>query len=350
MTAFTAGALAQDTPSSVGLYRAQQDVFRAAINTINPSIVRIQTIGGALPVRRSQDGKRAGVLFRQADGPTTGVIWSADGYIITSSFNFLRDPRVITVTLHDGRTLLARLIARDRPARLALLKVEADHPLPVPRIAESDKLRPGQWALAAGHGFGSRNPAMSVGIISALNRKGGLAVQTDAKVSPANYGGPLFDIEGALIGVCVPMGQGEDETAGIEWYDSGISFAVHTNRIRAQFERLKRGEDVQRGLMGVILDNSDSDPRGVPIMAPPVGPAAAAGLQEGDLITTIDGQPTPTYALLKRALSQKAAGDAALIGFLREGRQEETGLTLVRREELNPPAATQPASAPAGQP
>ena len=102
--------------------------------------------------------------------------------------------------------------------------------------------------------------------------------------------------------------------------------------------------------MGVNLDNSDSDPRGVPIIAPPAGPAAAAGLQEGDLITSIDAQPTPTYVLLKRALTQKAAGDTALIGFLRDARQDETALMLVRREELNPSAATQPASIPADQP
>ena len=78
----------------------------------------------------------------------------------------------------------------------------------------------------------------------------------------------------------------------------------------------------------------------------PVGPAAAAGLQKGDLITSIDAGPTPTYVLLKRALTQKSAGDTALIGFLRDGRKEETALTLVRREELNPPAASQPAATP----
>ena len=340
----------QDSLARDGLHRIQQDVFRAALEAISPSIVRIETIGGALPVRRSDDGKRTEIVFRQADGPTTGLVWSEDGYIITSSFNFMRDPRVITVTTHDGRKLLARLVARDRPARLALLKVNSDQPLTAPTLAAMDRLRPGQWSLAAGHGFGGQRPAMSVGIISALNRKSGLAVQTDAKVSPANYGGPLFDVEGALIGVCVPMGLREGETAGIEWYDSGISFAVHVGRIQSQIERMKRGEDVRRGLMGVNLDASDSDARGVPIIADPVGPAETAGLMKGDIIVSIDDDPTPTYAILKRKLMQSAAGDSIVVDFLRDGQAEQTALTLVRREELNPPTSTQPASQPTSQP
>lgn len=340
----------QDSLSRAEIHRIQQDVFRAAIEAIRPSIVRIETIGGALPVRRSDDGKRTETVFRQADGPTTGLVWSEDGYIITSSFNFLRDPRIITVTLHNGRKLLARLVARDRPARLTLLKVNSDQPLTAPTLAAMDRLRPGQWSLAAGHGFGGQRPAMSVGIISALNRKSGLAVQTDAKVSPANYGGPLVDVEGALIGVCVPMGLSEDETAGIDLYDSGISFAVHVGRIQSQIERMKRGEDVRRGLMGVSLDASDSDARGVPIIAPPVGPAETAGLMKGDIIVSIDDDPTSTYAILKRKLMQSAAGDSIVVDFLRDGEVEQTALTLVRREELNPQPSTQPASRPAGPP
>ena len=114
-----------DTPGTVSqarLHEHQQQVFRAALRAVRPSIVRIDTIGGLQPEQRAPvGGRRAGAGFRQADGPTTGLIWSADGYVITSSFNFIRDPSIITVTLHDGRRFVARLIARDRPARLALL-------------------------------------------------------------------------------------------------------------------------------------------------------------------------------------------------------------------------------------
>lgn len=346
---------AAGTVSQARLHEHQQQVFRAALRAVQPSIVRIDTIGGLQPEQRAPvGGRRAGAGFRQADGPTTGLIWSADGYVITSSFNFIRDPSIITVTLHDGRRFVARLIARDRPARLALLKIEAAD-LPVPRLLARDQLRPGQWALAAGCGHGSDTPAVSVGIVSAVDRMSGLAVQTDAKVSPANYGGPLFDLAGRVMGVCVPMGPGEDEIADAQWYDSGIGFAVDAELIGSRIARLKQGRELKRGLMGVSLDTraavvglAPEDPAdqvptdGLRINVEPRGPAAEAGLREDDVITRLDGIPVPRLADLRRVLARKVAGDPLAVTYRRGQRVRTATLTLVSAEAFRRPTATQP--------
>jgi len=304
--------------------------------------------------REPSGGGRPGAGFRQADGPTTGLIWSADGYVITSSFNFIRDPSIIMVTLQDGRRFVAKLMARDRPVRLALLKIEAAD-LPVPRLLSRERLRPGQWALAAGCGHGSDSPAVSVGIVSAVDRMSGLAVQTDAKVSPANYGGPLFDLEGRGIGVCVPMGPGEDEIADAQWYDSGIGFAVDAELIGSRIARLKQGRELKRGLMGVSLDTraavvglTPEDPAdqvptdGLRINVEPRGPAADAGLREGDVITRLDGIPVPRLPDLRRVLARKVAGDPLAVTYRRGESVRTVTLALVSAEAFLRPTATQP--------
>ena len=99
-----------------------------------------------------------------------------------------------------------------------------------------------------------RPPSVSVGIISAVGRIWGKAIQTDAKISPINYGGPLIDIEGRVQGILVPASpQGEDVTAGFEWYDSGIGFAIPMEDVLAVLPRLKQGKDLKKGLLGIRM-------------------------------------------------------------------------------------------------
>jgi len=340
-------------PAAVPLIRQQQLVFQYALRSITPAIVRIDTIGGAQPVRRETNvmqQRRVTAGFRPADGPTTGLIWSSDGYILTSSFNFVRDPVVITVTLSDGQRHVAQLVARDRPARLALLKIDAAD-LPVPRWVDADELHPGQWALAAGWGYDSAEPAVTVGILSALQRMDGRAVQTDAKISPANYGGPLFDVEGRVIGICVPMGPGEDELAGVEWYDSGIGFAIRAEHVRRCVPRLVAGENLHHGLLGINLDtrehvvggdSNETDAGGLRIIEQPRGPAAEAGLQPDDVITHIDGEPTPRIVDFRRLVACKAAGDAIRVDYRRGSQSASVTLTLASAEDFRRPPTSQP--------
>ncbi len=323
------------------LFSAQQQVFNAALAAVEPVIVRIETIGGAAP------GAAAGIgsadALRPGQGPTTGVICSADGYILTSSFGFLHNPLVIIVTLSDGRCFVARLIARDYPGRLTLLKIDALG-LPEPEWLPTAQLRAGQWALAAGYGHASPRPALSVGVLSAVARLGGRAVQTDVKTSPANYGGPLFDVAGRVIGICVPKaGQGDDEVAGTEWYDSGIGFAVRHDYIQERLPRLKAGEDLHPGFVGLrfadecpLVGDSAADPpiAGVQITAVPDGPGRNAGLAAGDIVTQVDGRQTSSLLELRRVLARRAAGDTVELAVRRGVEQLRVSVTLVRAEDF----------------
>jgi len=358
-----AASLAQDAGGganpSLDFAARQQHVRHAAIQKLAPCIVRIDTIGGAQPVRREMNRmqqERTAAGFRQADGPTTGLTWSADGYILTSSFNFVRDPVVITVTLADGRRFVARLVARDRTARLALLKIDAAD-LPVPEWRDTARLRSGQWSLAAGYGFGSEQPAVALGILSALHRMSGQAVQTDARISPAHYGGPLFDIEGRVIGICVPMGLDRDEMTGIEWYDSGIGFAVHYEHLQRRVPRLMEGRDLHHGLLGIDLESREpvvgivqkADRNGPPpsrdglrIRGEPRGPAAQAGLQAGDVITRIDDLPTPTITEFRRAVARNVAGDTVTVTYRRDETTTSVTLRLASAEDFVAAPTTQP--------
>ena len=361
-----AGARADDSPpvseSGASLRAAQSAAFRAALQNVAPALVRIETIGGAMPVEQTTtpDGETiAASGFRQADGPTTGLICSPDGYILTSSFNFVRDPPVITATLADGRRFVARLVARDRAARLALLKIETAG-LPVCHWCSPDQMRVGQWTLLAGYGHGGDAPALSVGVLSALSRLNGRALQTDARASPANYGGPLFDLEGRVLGICVPRaGRGEDEVAGVEWYDSGVGFAIRNDYIQQVLPLLRAGRDFEQGSFGLRVQAADPVIGGHPDEAPlggvrlvevlAGGPAAEAGLLAGDLITAIGRQPTVRPIDVLRAVARIPAGERVTITYIREGVERTctllTGDVKEAARQQQSPAASQPEQA-----
>ena len=164
----------------------------------------------------------------------------------------------------------------------------------------------GQWAIAVGRTFEQPEPNMSVGIVSATNRIWSTAIQTDAKISPANYGGPLIDIQGRVLGVLVPLspqGQG-GEVAGAEWYDSGIGFAVPLADILERLPTLKSGKDLHPGVMGISL-KAGRHLFACPRSSPPCqagSPAYKAGLRAGDTIVEIDGDAIARQSQLKHAL------------------------------------------------
>ena len=168
-----------------------------------------------------------------------------------------------------------------------------------------------------------RLPAMSVGVISALDRIFGKAVQTDAKISPVNYGGPLVDLDGRVIGVLVPAApRGDSETAGVEWYDSGIGFAIPLTDVLSVLPRLKEGKDLRRGVLGVMAKSTDQ--YGVAAIIGTVSPesaAAKAGLQSGDEIIAIDGKPVANHSQLLQALGPKYEGDTINLRIKR-GKEE----------------------------
>ncbi len=309
------------TGSPVELAELEEQAFRAAAARVAPAVVRIETLGGL---------ERVGKVLA-GTGPTTGLVVAEDGYIVSSVFNFRHRPASILIRLPDGTRKPARLVATDHSRMMVLLKIEVDEPLPVPQFAPADELRVGQWTLALGRAFENDEPNVAVGILSARSRIWGKAVQTDAAVSPNNYGGPLIDIAGRVIGVVAPLSpQGNDEMAGYEWYDSGIGFAVHAGQVLRALPRLKAGEDLHPGLLGVSLRGSNpaiSD--AVVANCHPNSPAQKAGLEAGDKIVEIDGLPIERTAELKEALAQFYAGETIRLTVARENERFERELELV---------------------
>ena len=200
------------------------------------------------------------VLF--GAGPTTGLVVERDGYIISSAFNFATKPTSILVRLPGGDRKPAKLVATDHSRMLVLLKIDVDKPLPVCEIAPRREMRVGQWTIAVGRTFETEQPNMAVGILSAVDRIWGKAIQTDAAVSPNNYGGPLLDVHGRVMGILVPLSpEAAGAVAGMEWYDSGIGFAIPLEHVEQVLPRLKKGEDLYPGLAGVSLKGAEPDYR-----------------------------------------------------------------------------------------
>jgi S1-C subfamily serine protease/predicted esterase len=303
--------------------------MKAAVQKVAPSVVQISTQGGAEQVVVGAKG----LTFRKAVGPTTGVIVAADGYVISSAFNFINNPTTILVAVPGHKDLyVARRVATDRSRMLTLLKIDA-RGLPVPAAVPHQELRVGQWAIALGRTLDVKRtqpPAVSVGVISALGRVWGKAIQTDAKISPINYGGPLIDIQGRVQGILIPASPtGDEETAGFEWYDSGIGFAIPMDDVLAVLPRLKTGKDLKKGLLGVRMKSTDrfgAAPEVGDVL--PESAAARAGLKAGDVITEIDGHPVVSQAQILHRLGTAYEGDKIHLKYQR-GKKDITAKDVV---------------------
>lgn len=333
------------------LQRAHSDLFRRAAARVSPCVVRIDTVGGAQPSDAaplatespSEDGTPPpenvfrddlGSAFLVADGPTTGVIWDSEGWILSSSFNFVRDPTHITVRLADERRFVAKLVARDKVRKVALLKIEASD-LPTPVWVPQSDMKVGQWAIALGYGYGGNEPAITVGIVSATQRMLGNAIQTDVNLSPVNYGGPLIDLQGQLLGICVPMAQRPGELAGVEFYDAGIGFAVPRERLEEIVAALKTGQSFHRGWLGVSTDRRSRDGLIIRAVADP-SPVRGAGIQPGDQIISANGQEIRNFGHLQQAIYMVPAGELVQLVVRRGELAAGYEVTLARSEELGP--------------
>jgi serine protease Do len=298
---------------------AEEQAFRQAVRAVAPSVVRIQTVGGLDRVGGRLVGSAA----------TTGVVMSDDGYIVSSAFNFIAKPTSILVQIADGRHYAAKLIATDRLRMLTLLKVDAGELVPMPRRSES-AIRVGQWAIAVGRTYESPEPSVSIGIVSAVNRVWGKAIQTDAKLSPVNYGGPLIDVRGQPLGIIVPLSpQGKEEVSGVEWYDSGIGFAIPFEDVLKSIERLKHGKDLRPGLLGITVKEGAGDEHPVIDIIRYDSPAERAGLKTGDQILDVDGRPVRRQDEVKLALGRKYAGDKVVVRYQRGKSPAQTEAQLV---------------------
>ncbi len=321
----TAAAWSQ-SPQPVSLPALEEAAIRAAVERVADSVVQIRTIGGLNEVDHTL----------LSDGPTTGLVISSDGWILASAFNFVQQPASILVTFSSGEQAPAELVAQDHSRKLVLLKAQGFSDLAVPQFTPLAEIRVGQWAVAVGRSFRADSPNISVGIVSALDRMFGKAIQTDADVSAANYGGPLVDIQGRVLGIVVPMApQSTSTVAGAEWYDSGIGFAVPLTGLEAPLERMKQGQDQHAGVLGIGMaaDNPHGSPADLATVIP-TSPAGKAGLKKGDTIIDIDGQPIATQTDLRFALGTKYAGDSVRVTARRGTKEVMKTIDLVG--ELEP--------------
>jgi serine protease Do len=297
----------------------QQQAIRAAAAAVAPSVVQIETSGGSDIVTYTTRGGTSRI--RKGMGPTSGLVVAEDGFVLSSTFNFVNKPSSIFVSVpgHKER-YVAKVVAQDTTRMVTMLKIDAKG-LKVPEAAPRKELQVGQTAIALGRTLDDtdRPPSFSVGILSALHRIWGKAVQTDAKISPTNYGGPLIDLQGRVIGILVSATPfEEDATAGAIWYDSGIGFAVPLEDLNVVLPKLKAGQSLKRGLLGVEPKSADNYAEGARVgVVRPNSAAAKANIQPDDVILEIDGKPVGSQAHVLHLLGPKYEGDTASIKIQR---------------------------------
>ena len=297
-----------------------------AANKVAPSVIQIETIGGVETVGETQT----------SSAPTTALIVSSDGYALSSEFNFVKEPAAIFARLPDGQRVNVSIVARDTNRKLVLLKLDKQVTFPVPEFVDREDLVVGQSAIALGRAYQHDSINVSTGIISATHRVWSKAVQTDAKISPANYGGPLVNLNGQVVGLLVPLSpRGSNAVAGAEWYDSGIGFAVTLKPVLEKLDTLKSGQDLRPGLLGVSFKGTNMY-RGEPEISvcPGHTPAGQAGMKPGDVITKIDGQAVIRQAQLRHLLGPKYAGDEVSVTVLRD--DTEINITTKLVAQIDP--------------
>lgn len=298
----------------------EQSALYEAATAAARSVVRIETIGGV---------EKVGQVLVNV-GPTSGVVVDAEGYIVSSAFNFIQKPTSILVQLPNGKRRPAKIVSRDHSLRLVLLKVDVDEPLVVPEATPKSELQVGQWAVTVGRTLPGDSFNLSVGIVSAKDRIWSTAVQTDANVSPANYGGALADIQGRVIGVLVPLSPDSSSViAGSEWYDSGIGFAVPLEDIFLHLDRLKQS-DLYAGKLGVSLQGADAYGGELVVgVCWPKSPARDAGIKSGDKILSINGVALQRHVEMKHVLGPLLADESIRIEYERDGQTLSGTLSLV---------------------
>ena len=270
------------------------------------------------------------------DSIGSGFIISPDGFILTNA-HVVEGMDTITVGLSDRRELSAKVIGTDARSDTALLKVEADN-LPTVKIGDSDRLQVGQWVLAIGTPFGFKHSATQ-GIISALGRslpKDNYIpfIQTDAAVNPGNSGGPLFNLNGEVIGV---NSQIYSRSGGYQ----GLSFAIPINVAMEVVEQLKSRGKVTRGWLGVLIQEVTPDlaqsfglekPRGAlvgQVLAD--SPAQQSGVTVGDIITAFNNQSVLNSSDLPPLVGRTRPDSPATLNLIRDGKEQ---ILTVKIQEL----------------
>lgn len=286
---------------------------------------------------------------RRSEALGSGFVISEDGYIVTNN-HVIEGADEIEIEFFSGDRLKAKLVGTDKKTDIALLKVESPEPLPFVPFGNSDTMKVGDWVMAMGNPLG-QGFSVSAGIVSARNRA--LTgtyddfIQTDAAINRGNSGGPLFNMNGEVIGVNTAILSPNGGSIG-------IGFSMASNVVGKVVGQLKEFGETRRGWLGVriqdvtpeIAESMDlAEARGALVTDVPTGPAADAGIKSGDVIVTFDGVDVEDTRQLVRKVADTEIGKAVRIVVMREGKSETLLITLGRRETAEGEAV--PASAEA---
>ena len=271
----------------------------------------------------------------------SGFIVSADGYIVTNA-HVVDEVDSIVVGLSDRSELPAQVIGKDRRSDIALLKVKTNASLPAVKIGDIGKVKVGQWVLAIGSPFGFERTATQ-GIISALGRSLPSDnyvpfIQTDAAVNPGNSGGPLFNLNGEVIGV---NSQIYSRSGGYQ----GVSFAIPIDVAMEVVDQLKTGGKVARGWLGVLIQEVTPElaqsfgldkPRGALVgQVVADGPAQKAGVKAGDIIVAFNGQPVSISSDLPLMVGRTRPGSSTPLTVIRNGKEQNLTIQIEQLPEEN---------------
>ncbi len=323
--------------------------FAPIVKAVSPSVVKVAVssqpkasrmeMPGGMDLRRffgpgfqMPEGMQPRRMPRQ-EGVGSGVIVTKDGYILTNN-HVVDDASTIKVTMIDGREFEGKVIGSDPKTDVAVIKVKAND-LPAITLADSDKIEVGDTVLAVGHPFGI-GQSVTTGIVSAKGRATlGLDyedfIQTDAAINPGNSGGALVDVDGRLIGMNTAI---LSHSGG----NQGIGFAVPTNLARWVMESLVNNGRVERGFLGVNIQDLtpqlakqfkiDRAKGALVSGVTPDSPADKAGMKSGDVITEFNGKPVTDSRHLKLQVGGTVPGAAVPATVLREGKTLSLNVTV----------------------
>lgn len=350
--ALCAALLLVTAPAITGPVQARPapDSFADLAAKLLPTVVNIAT-SQTLKPRRQADlpklppGSPLEDLFKNFLGPRegeprhvtslgSGFIIDPSGYIVTNN-HVIEDSDEITVTLNDGTELSAKVVGRDTKTDLALLKVKPSHPLKATHFGDSDTARIGDWVIAIGDPFGIGS-TVTAGIVSARNRNINSGpyddfIQTDAPINRGNSGGPLFDMDGNVIGI---NSQIYTPSGG----SVGIGFAIPSNLAKDVISQLRRFGEARRGWIGVRIQAVTPEiaqgmglpgTSGALVAEVTAGsPAAEGGVKTGDVLVTFDGQPVPDDRALPRIVAETPIGKTVNVTVLRKGNKMNLRVTV----------------------
>jgi serine protease Do len=300
---------------------------------------------------RNNPGGRPQQPQQRSSSLGSGFVIDAEGTIITNN-HVIAEANEIVAVFPDGTELKAEVIGKDAKTDLAVLKVKSDKPLKFVRFGDSEKIRVGEWVIAIGNPFGFGG-SVSAGIVSAKQRniRSGPYddfIQTDAAINKGNSGGPLFNLDGDVVGINTAI---ISPTGG----SIGIGFSVPANLAIPIIEQLKQFGETRRGWLGVAIQDVDEDtadalklgrPRGALVInVDDKGPAKPAGFEREDVIVKFDGKEIRRSSDLPRIVAQTPVGKEVDVVIMRQGREVIRKVTLGRLDE-QPQRASLDASQP----